>query len=196
MTKEIETALLAGLKKAYKDYFAISDGQWLSHGPEHFIEVVVAQTLMKHRYHSYINSSNGKTFRDIADDETLAKGPKEISRVLAGLGSQRPDLTIWHKVAGTVNAVVEIKRAWSAHPVVKDCQKLEKMFQCDLEPKNAYMLVYTSAGESKRTKNPRELIKKRFEAWKEATGWSCVENYISHNSKNGAWGGCLLKKIN
>lgn len=178
----LELAILDGAVSAQRLYEKTTGGWWLSHGPEAFLQVMVAKHVAEMTSHSvYIDCS-------------LKKIQAEIGRGRgrpANNAGTRPDLSIWHKSSATVRAAIEIKRAWNIVGLRKDAKRLETLLKQALAPDSAYLLVYSEA----RGKVKTQTLSGRFAAWQEALGWQLVGSAIDpKDDGEWVWGICLLRR--
>ena len=186
----LEEALSKGMKGAHKSYCRMSDGYWLDHAPEHFIQVLVALEIAKHGYAVFPDVSYKRTQEEFEVLEQ--KTGKGKARAYFNLG-QRPDLLIWRKTTGAIYGVVEIKRAWSLPPISRDAIKIENAMRSELRPENGYVLVYSTSYPNRKEKNPTQLLEDRFDCWSVRLKWKLLECYVTKPEDGETWGFCLLK---
>ena len=112
---QLERCILDGAISAQEKYEKMSGGCWLSHGPESFLQIVIAELLSERtELPIYVDASIKKMMRE------FERGPGRPSKPNA----QRPDITVFHKDE-TLRAAIEVKRAWSFHPIRKDAKKIQ-----------------------------------------------------------------------
>lgn len=198
---KLEDVILSGAAKSFRSYCRMSGGYWLHHAPEHFIEISIAIDLMNNGYNVYPNGSLRKLDDDFDDQPKPRKGDGLISNEIEFLRENprlRPDLTIWQKSANHVEALVEIKKAWSVASLKKDADKLNESFNSTHSSKNAYLLVYTTRKNTIRTTNARNACHENFSAWAGETGFELAGEVVrkprSENDDHYAWGFGLFRK--
>lgn len=177
----LERSLLEGAVSAQHSYQEMTGGWWLWHGPESFLQVLVAQHVTEKTDHTvYVDASIKKLHKE------MERGPIRQ----AENSSQRPDISVWHKTTGTIRAAIEVKRAWSISGVKADAHKLETWLCQDDAPKSAYILVYSEAKGAERYKS----LSTRFQNWSKKIGWRLVGSVMDpKGDETWVWGVCLLR---
>lgn len=180
---KLEKAVLQSAVAAQMKYRAMTGGWWLWHGPESFLQVVIAQGLAKTIENAvYIDTSMGQM------EDEKGRGP---GRPAADDG-RRPDLSVWYKTSDRLRAVIEIKRTTALRPIAADAKKIEGW----LTHRNAltvgYILGYSEAKGKKRT----TTLEKRFDKWEAETGWQRRGSvvYDDPDDPEWGWGVVLIRK--
>ena len=150
MTK-LEEAILEGAKTAQKDYFNMTGGYWLWHGPEYFISYTVAMKLKEEKFLVYPEASPKKIME--------GRGERPKGRPAGNLG-QRFDLVIWEKTTDNIKAVLEIKQAWDIAGLKSDREKISKFIKQKQYVKSGYLLTYTQAKGVKRVQTLENRLKR------------------------------------
>lgn len=163
MTK-LEVAILSAAKKAQKDYQRITNGWWLMHGPESFLQNVIAIEVSHEKnmgIRVYPECSPRRLKHDF--DKPLRGRPTKTNP------QQRFDSVFWWK-NGDPRAILEIKLTDSEEAVLNDAKKL---FAYSKEAKklgisSGYILVYSEAKRSVRINRATagvDSIIKRLKNW-------------------------------
>jgi hypothetical protein len=179
---ELEKCVLQGAVGAQKEYKETTGGWWLWHGPESFLQVVVAQKIAKKTGHFvYIDASRSRIERE------RGRGPGRP----AASGSQRADISVWNKTGFTLRAVIEIKRSIGTKPILDDVHRMNTWMGLNNPPAAAYMLAYSEA----RGKNRMKTLEKRFTTWTEQTCWIDKGKvvYDDPDDPDYAWGIILMR---
>lgn len=164
---QLEEAIIKGAAIAQRDYFKMTDGWWLSHGPESFFMCVMAKHVASIcKYRVFVEASPKKI--------KLERGVEHKVEP-----SQRFDAVIWLRSSDDVKAIIEIKRAYSIDPLRKDRDKILRFME---NPENehvraGYLLAYTEA----KGKNREVTLENRLSNW--ATKLNCQLVAEKHNSK-------------
>ena len=179
----LEKVIIRSAINAQETYMDMSDGEWLSHGPELFLQCEIARAIWKNGFWVGIDSSTKKT-----------RGYLQEQRGARALNSRkRFDIVVWHKSgrAPSLRAAMEIKRAYTIGPVRADADKLKKHLQQRGSAKTAYLLVYSEALGNRGLKT----LEGRFNRWARDLAWTMV-NYATEDPDNSewVWGVCLLKR--
>jgi hypothetical protein len=134
MPNDLEKCILDAVSIAQDSYKQMTGGWWLWHGPESFLQTIIAQEIKKTTGHTiYIDTSIQK----ISTDFNRGPGrPASYERL-------RPDISVWYKDLERLRAAIEIKRAASAHPIEKDAQKIEKYLAHKHSAETGHILTYT-----------------------------------------------------
>lgn len=172
-----------GALKAQSDYEKITGGCWLWHGPESFMQTIVALKLAETGHAIYIDAS---IQRLVADVERGSGRPTKNSR-------QRPDISVWYKDDETLRAVIELKRAWCYSPIERDAKKIEKYFRKKYFARTTgYILAYSDMKSKNSTK-----LREKFKKWKNNLGpnWSLIQIHVDppKDDQDGTWGMVLLR---
>jgi len=179
---ELELAILDGAVDAQKKHESMTNGWWLSHGPESFLQVSIAQHVHKATNHAvYIDCS----IKKIRSDMDCGSGRPPAN------GSERPDISVWHKSDNSLRAGIEIKRAYHCAPVKKDARRLTRWLSHESGPRAGYVLVYSES----KGRNCIRTLERRFEAWSDDIGWSLKGSAIDRDQdeEGWTWGVCLLR---
>ena len=146
MPTKFEKALLDAAVDAWKFNYKMTGGAYLYYTHESFLQNYIAIKIFKsQRFCIYIDASPRKIRN--GSDSTSKKPPSNMA--------QRFDLVFWHKTKNQAKAIVEIKRAWSQPPVIKDVKKLLKYIdKKDAGGAAGYVLYYTDTIEKKKPKTP------------------------------------------
>lgn len=172
----LEIAVLGGACKAQRVYEGMANGNWLSHGPESFLQSLVALQIRRLGYSVYVDASIKKSQRD---QEAPRRGRP------AGNSGQRPDISVWYKSKDKLRAIVEIKRTYDAFgPVERDADKLTRMM-AQGHAACGYLLVYTEANGLTRLRT----LRARLRDWESRLSWALVGDRVSKsNDPEWAWG--------
>ena len=185
MTK-LEQRIHSAVLKVHKDYLVMT-GYWLSHAPESYITVIIAQEIVKLGYNVYIDT----TLKKIRNDQS--KNLNHTKRKLSPLLSKRPDISVVFKAKQQILAAIEVKRAAKfLNPVRRDTEKLEQLIGGEGGAKYGYVVEYS---ETKYHEN-RDTLKERFAGWATKTSWAVASSHISSLSgdEDRVWGFCILKR--
>lgn len=179
---KLEKCLINSGILAHDEYKKITNGWWLWHGPESFLQVTVANNISKEIGSIvYIDASRSRIEREIG------RGP---GRPPAN-GSQRADISVWNKSNNKLRAVIEIKRSIGIDPVLQDTIKMNTWMGQNNPPGSAYMLTYSEAKGAKRM----ATLDKRFDYWATKSGW--IEKgrvtYDDPTDDHYAWGLFLMR---
>jgi hypothetical protein len=168
---QLEQHILKGAIEAHKQYSDMT-GEWLYHGPESFLQVVLAQELARTGHLIYIDMSIRRILREIG---------REAGRP-AKFELQRPDISVWHRNNETLRAAIEIKRTANFDFVRSDANKIERYLWSERAARTGYILVYTIYNKDKP-------LQKRFEHWKAKLGekWRLVGTYIDQDEDDSDW---------
>ncbi len=141
MANDLETVILRGVGSIHKNYKNISDGWWLYHAPESFIQAHLASLIAKKGFCVFPECSP-KRWKASRDETKKPKG-----RPFSAHDKKRFDLVIWQKNGRKPRALVEIKRAVNAVPVLADATKILRYAKEALfyNIRTAYLLVYSEA---------------------------------------------------
>jgi hypothetical protein len=132
---QLEKAIIDGVWTAQRQYQKMTDGWWLSHGPESFIEHFVAVAVARKGFSVYPEASPKKIMKEF---DTPPRG-----RPANNFG-QRFDIVVWLKSAEEVKAIIEIKRAWSIKSLRVDRRKVATFLRQG-HARAGYLLAYTEA---------------------------------------------------
>src|SRR5579884_710646 len=180
---QLEAHILKGAIKAQKLYREMTDGWWLWHGPESYLQTIVAQELSKSGHNIYMDTSIKKILKEVK------RGPGRP----ATYERQRPDISVWHKDdLETLRAAIEVKRAMNFDTIRQDAKKIERYLSHKKAAKTGYVLCYSEA-----TRRHADLLGSRFQRWVKTLGpkWSLACNHIdpSKDDANRVWGVALLR---
>jgi hypothetical protein len=181
---QIERAIVQGAIDAQKRYEAMTGGWWLSHGPELYLQGVIAEHIAELKHWVYLDCSIRKI---IEYDMGRRRGRPAFNE------RQRPDISVWYKSRDAIRAVVEIKRAFDVGPVRQDAQKLDRILSAAKGPAAGYLLVYSEA----MTKKPGDTLNRRFTNWQKAIGWKTIQQHVREvedaEAECAAWGLVLFR---
>jgi hypothetical protein len=181
LEKKIHSAMLS----AHKQYLAMT-GYWLSHAPESYITVKLAQDIFKSGYNVYIDSSLKKILND--RDNYQRGGKRKLSPSL----SKRSDISVVYKSRHETLAAIEVKRAaYYVNPVLRDTKKLNKLVGIEGGATNGYVVAYSEA----KYHEGKDTLKKRFADWAKKTNWALVSSHTDtlSDGENWVWGFCVLR---
>jgi hypothetical protein len=177
-----EKSVLESAIAAQEEYKAMTNGWWLWHGPESFLQVVVAQGVAK--------TAGNVVYIDTSMERMVTERGRGPGRPAAN-SRQRPDISVWNKASETLRAIIEIKRTVSLGPILADAAKMNRWLRQANSPGAAYILAYSEASGGKRT----ATMKKRFNNWQTKSGWRKV-GWVVHDDPDDpmwAWGIVLLR---
>lgn len=164
---DLEKAIGHALPRAQRAYVEMT-GWWLTHGPESFLQHEIARHIARKR--------KAIVFTEVSPRKIAAEFPTK-GRGRTYEARKRFDLIVWQKSSYGVRAVIEIKRAWGAKPVLKDAKKIHSYMLHKRAAKTGYLLVYSDASNAKGRSSGagrRKHIEDRFAKWGrrlERTGW-------------------------
>jgi hypothetical protein len=161
-------------------------GYWLSHAPESYITVIIAQEIVKLGYNVYIDTSLKKILND--QIEKQHGGKRKVSPSL----SKRSDISVMFKSKQQTLAAIEVKRAaYYVDPVLRDTKKLDQLIGVEGGAKTGYVVAYS---EAKYHEN-KDTLEKRFADWAAKTEWSLVSYHTDSfkDDENWVWGFCILR---
>lgn len=190
MMNKLEKSIIDGALKAQYDYKEMSGGWWLSHAPESFLQVIIAQQLAQ-SHSVYIDA----TIKKLRSDTVPTPGrPSRNFR-------KRPDIAVWYKDDVTLRAIIEIKRAWNFAPVYSDAQKIKNILKSKNFVKVGYLVIYSEIMKKLNCRNSSvesiAIMQERFENWTGKLGpmWSLLHVHIdpSNNNSDWIWGIGLLR---
>lgn len=191
----LEKTLLDATKRAWEKYEQMTDGWWLSHAPESFLQNFVALHLARTHDHSVYPECSPKKIRE--DLWGPIKGRKPNNQ------QQRFDVVVWWKTKAFVRAVIEIKRAYTTAPIQKDRQKISdylKQAQAK-DVRCGYLLVYSEAAQNlaqRKKSNGRSTLVARFKKWgpeigAELVGYDVRTPRMTEDGKQWSWGVALYR---
>jgi hypothetical protein len=151
---KLEDAILSACEKAADTYAKMTNGQWLLHGPEHFLQNEVARAIWKLGFDVFIDASENRVQAE------LGVARSERSNALR----KRFDISVFYKHKNKVRAVIELKTrgTWSVTGVVKDATKIEGHFRNKHRATTGYLLVYAEASGVKRRKDLSNRLQNQF----------------------------------
>jgi len=116
-------ACVKGTKKAWKEYYEISGGEWLWTAPEYFITVKIFEELSKLNLLLELESKVGETISN-ANMQYPGRYPRALK--LNG----RFDITLWWK-NGYPRGVIEVKtmRSNSLNPIKSDLEEITEFLR-------------------------------------------------------------------
>ena len=179
---KLEQHILEGARKAQAQHYQRTNGFWLWHGPESFLQTVVSQELQKTGHVIYIDTSIKNLLKEIE------RGPGRPAKY----ERQRPDISVWHKGLETLRAAIEIKRAMNFNTIRADAKKIERYLANKNAAKTGYVLAYSEV-----TRKHSNRLKIRFCEWKKKLGakWTLVGSHVDRSDEdpNWVWGIVLLR---
>jgi hypothetical protein len=174
----LEKIIIDAGKTAQKDYEAMTDGWWLSHGPESFIQHTIASKVKEAGFWVYPEASP-KKIRKEQNDPPRGRPPRNLD--------QRFDLVVWYKTSNNIRAILEIKRVWSIWDLRGDREKIEKFLKLkNNENVMGYLLAYTEATEADGNKRA-DRLSKRLKNWAEKLNCTLAGIHIDGQG-DGEWG--------
>ena len=184
MPNQFEKALLDAAVSAQEFHKKMAWGSYLTYSHESYLQNYIAIKMHeKHGHPVYIDVTPKKIYEN---DEM----PNNI----------RFDLAFWWKGGDKPRALVEIKRAWSMPPVIKDVNKIINYRDEYGDQAPGYVLYLTGTIEKKEVQDAVELIKRRFKKVNDTMRAELdlcglvhsVDSYI-YESGNHAWGFALYR---
>jgi hypothetical protein len=163
MSNQLERALIQSVVLAHKKYETLTDGHWLWHAPESYVQAMTATHVHKKLGVSiYLESTPGQVERDAI--RLIKRGPRpDVNK------QQRFDLIVWWKREKSPRAIIELKMTYaSSAGVTSDANKLIsfKKEAKNLKIRHGYLLVVNSAYRNlklKKERQGRETIRHRLE---------------------------------
>lgn len=150
---DFEKAILNAAMDAWKFHYEMTGGAYLHYTHESFLQNYIAVNLFTEKgFYVYVDPSPQK-IRDGSKPDAIGKKPPKNLNL-----RERYDLVFWLKTEDRVKAIIEVKRAWSMPPVMKDVKKVSGYLKTkDGRGVSGYVLYYTDA------RNPK-FIDRRFQA--------------------------------
>lgn len=152
----LEDAMLVGAEEAQKTYERMTEGHWLGHAPELFLQSEVARAIFGAGFSVYVDASVSKTKLD------MKKAPGRPTKDK----KKRFDISVWNKSDNTLRAVVEIKRTYFIGALKSDAKKIVNYLRQKGSAKTGYLLVYTDC-DGKKDIDSRQKLNERLEQWAE-----------------------------
>ncbi|WP_145960679.1 hypothetical protein [Acidiferrobacter sp. SPIII_3] len=196
------------MSKIQRLYNKVSDGWWLYHAPESFIQSHLALHIAHNGEFCVYPECSPKRWKASV---SRGNGTKPRGRPFSAHNKKRFDLVIWRKSGKRPRAIVEIKRAVYASPLVEDAGKIvdygkEAQF---FGIRTAYILAYSEARQNGK-KAPRhsgtKKLEQRFKAWSEnlreecgdkatvkCVGWEAHEPRDQDDKPKWSWGVALYR---
>ncbi len=183
--RELEDTILRAAV-ATERWYSGKTNYWLSHAPEFLITAQVARGIGRKNWEPWCDASPRKIIR--------ANRAKPVGRPQND-SNQRFDIVVWHKTSYTVKALIEVKRAWSAHALMKDATKLRRQGQrTKASIKSGYLLVYSDAVHKKAKRTGKETLRRRFDDWKQKLRARSIQiRAYAPRQEDAAWGFVLLR---
>ena len=189
MPTKFEKALLDTAVSAQEFHKKMAWGNYLTYSHESYLQNYIAIKMNdeEHDYPVYIDTTPKKIY-DWRSDEM----PSDI----------RFDLTFWwkDKFKESPRALVEIKRAWSMPPIIKDIKKIMSFCREYDNQVSGYVLYLTGTIEKEEVQKAVQLIIRRFNKvnveMRNKLGLpGLVHSVDSHiyESGNHAWGFALYR---
>jgi hypothetical protein len=161
---DLEHAIVQGACRAQEMYQKMTEGHWLSHAHESFLQVFVALELHSKLGNSvYMDTSVKKTQRD-EENPRRGRPPNNIR--------QRPDISVWYRSSDTLRAIIEAKLTFSGHVgrIQDDATKVETLVK-QKRAGSGYLLVYSEANGDER----EQELQDRFRHWATEIDWSLLD---------------------
>lgn len=176
---KLDALILDAATKAQEIYIKMT-GEWLSHGPESFLQMEIARKIFEDGSYVFPDASDKKVLHAMGPNP--GRPPKDLRK--------RFDLTVWNKTNDTLRAVIEIKATTNYAPVAKDKEKIEKRFKLGKPPRDGYLLVYSEA----KGKEGSQKLKDRFNDWSKRLDWKLADSIVKMDEEyDYAWGFGLFK---
>jgi hypothetical protein len=175
---KLERCILDGAINAQVKYEAMSRGWWLSHGPESFLQTVIAELLSEQTgLPIYVDTSIKRMMAE------FERGPGRPRKPNA----QRPDISVWYKDDQTLRAAIEVKRAWSFHPIRNDANKIQGYLSEKDSARVGYIIVYSDTENITPTREQK--MEASFRRWDKKLGpkWSLIAPVIRRAGESGVW---------
>jgi len=180
---QLEKAVIDGAKTAQKDYGDMTEGWWLSHGPESFIEHTIAIKVRKQGFWVYPEASPKKIMEE-RNDRPKGRPPRNLG--------QRFDLVVWDKSDDNIRAIFEIKKAWNITSLRGDRKKIATFLNRNEYVKSGYLLAYTEAKGGRRA----ETLSNRLAYWAEGLNCALVGTHIdAQGDGESGWAIGLLRLL-
>jgi hypothetical protein len=177
---KLDALILGAATEAQETYIAMT-AEWLSHGPESFLQMEVARKIFKDGFYVYPDASDKKVLHAMGPNP--GRPPEDLRK--------RFDLSVWNKTTDTLRAVIEIKAAYAYAPVAKDKEKIARRFQLGKPPRDGYLLVYSET----RGKTGNQKLQDKFTKWSKRLDWKLVGVATEMATEyDWAWGFGLSKK--
>ena len=203
---DLEELILEGVCKVHKEYAYVSDGWWLYHAPESFIQSHLASHIAHKGGFCVFPECSPKRWKASIDENN---GVKPIGRPFRKHDKKRFDLVIWRKKVERPRAILEIKRAVSTGPLLEDVRKILK-YKNEAQSygiRTAYILVYSEAKRGKTKKiTGKPTLERRFVEWVTelnkicknkakalCVSWETHEPRGQHEESRWAWGVALYR---
>ncbi|WP_146144854.1 hypothetical protein [Phreatobacter cathodiphilus] len=177
----IEEKIGQSIREAAEVYVGMA-GWWLSHAPESFLQMKIADGIHSLGYGVFVDATYQKIRREVG----LLKGPKPQTAL------SRPDICVWSKDDRTLKAFIEVKKANHLAPVQADCTKIEGLMRPPYAPPYGYVIAYSEA----KGMRAAETLKNRFKTWGQITGWKVIESGLCEapDDEGYQWGHVVLKR--
>ena len=172
---DLEKPILKGVCKAHKEYDCVSDGWWLYHAPESFIQSHLASYIARKGKFCIFPECSPKRWKNSLDE---GNDVKPRGRPFSKHNKKRFDLVIWRKKVERPGAIVEIKRAVHVAPLLADAHKVldYKKEACRYGISTAYILVYSEAKrntERAPLHSGKTKLKEKFGSWSKSLEEKC-----------------------
>lgn len=177
----LEETILSSVEKVQDEYEYVSDGWWLYHAPESFIQSHLASRIARKGEFCVFPECSPKRWKDSVNEED---GAKPRGRPFSAHNTKRFDLVIWFKSGKRPRAIVEIKRATNVSPLLADVKKILK-YKKEAQSfgiRTAYILVYSEAKRNTKRApfhSGRKKLEKRFKEWEDALVEKCDGKAVS-----------------
>lgn len=187
-SNQLDTVLLDSVRKANGLYEKMTDGYWLWHAPESFVQMVIAAEIYnKLDVCVYPECTPLGFARDATKATHLGRPPHTNEQ-------QRFDLVVWWKNQQRPRAIVEIKLTYASMTgVLSDANKLVAFRKAAArrgQPRHGYLVVFNSAYRNPKLDKSRQgaaTIKTRFKKVSDeiTSDFKLVGEYISRESAFG-----------
>jgi hypothetical protein len=129
----LEKTILKSSFDAMRTYSKMSDGGWLSDGPEHFLQTVVACAV-------WHGNNNRRVLIDTPYIK-IAEWTETLNNLRPRDERQRPDIFITN-ASWVPRAVIEIKTKGNNSSIDKDAEKIERHFEIKGHATAGYLLIF------------------------------------------------------
>lgn len=174
---QVEAAIAIGIKRAHRRYESMTSW-WLSHGPEYFLTTYISNAVHERTKRSVYLEISPKKVAKFDFDYTVGKSTDSI----------RPDISVWSAKDDSIDACIEVKRAWSLDQITKDVERLRDLLRSD-RCNTGYIVAYSEDSNNIQTYKKRHLV------WAEKTRGLLVTSYTKQQKDLGCWAFCILKFV-
>ncbi|MDA8010033.1 MAG: hypothetical protein MPK62_06190 [Alphaproteobacteria bacterium] len=147
--EDVVNAILSGIQKAHKDYYRMSGGLWMWHGPEYWVTTYVAKALWK-------ICGDGTVVAEEGSSKMMKGAGRKQGRPSQIVRGKRFDIALYF-ANGEPRAPIEIKNQGSSEGVLKD---VKRMLAALRESRLLFGAVaYCYSKEGGKQKNAQEKVK-------------------------------------